>query len=887
MQYLRNKINIRVNTTTLIFVIAAISTLAISLLSPFLGLGGAASIARAEPTVTVDPKLGPLKGGSNADDPAIWIHPTDRFKSLMFLSDKDAGIYVFDFSGNQLQHVDFNTSLNNIDVRYGFKFGNDTIDIVAGNLRDTGKLAVMRINPNYSGSDAVTVLADKNSSGNDIQGNSYGFTLYKRPSDGAIFIFDKPKGSTPIYQYLLSGDGGNITVTKVRDFKDVSMGVAEGMVADDENGFVYFAEESKGVHKYNADPDSANLNRLAFFATGDGISGDREGFAIYKCNDGSGYLVLSSQGNSEFKVYERQGNNTFVKTFAANQSDGTDGLDVNSYAAPGFPHGFAVIHDDPGAQYYVYDWAEIAQSDLTVCVDGGYGGTPTPPPPTSTPPPPTSTPPPPTSTPPPGGGPPPNFTIAFIGDQGITSNAKAVLRMILDEGTDLVIHSGDFDYNDDPDGWDQQINDILGPDFPYFISVGNHDTSKWSGSGGYKHKMMQRIARIPDADCHGDLGVNGHCDFRGFRIILNGAGTMGSKSEQVSYIQQQFANDNHIWRICSWHKNMNKMQVGGKGDDTGWGVYEACKDAGAIVATGHEHSYSRTYLMSSFENQVVVNQSSTLELDEGQSFAHVSGIAGKSIRNQDQNWPWMAAVYTSDQNANHGALFCRFNDNGNPNHASCYFKDIDGVVPDQFELISKLQGGGPTQTFVDVPSSHWAYSYIETLYQNGYVAGCSVQPRMYCPDIAMTRAESSVFVERGVHDASYLPPNPPQPIFADVGDWEWFYDWTAGLWNDGYTAGCSTNPLMYCPLQTHTMAEGAVFYLRMLRGASYEPPPAQGIFTDVPVNEWYARWVEGAYNAGIYPACQTQPDLRACPSDPLTRAMGAYMMVLAKQLPLQ
>jgi hypothetical protein len=265
--------------------------------------------------------------------------------------------------------------------------------------------------------------------------------------------------------------------------------------------------------------------------------------------------------------------------------------------------------------------------------------------------------------------------------------------MIKDEGTDLVLHQGDFDYDDDPDAWDQQINDILGPDFPYFISVGNHDTGEWDG---YQAKFEARLGRIPEAQCSGDLGVKSTCIYKGFAIVLSGVGTMGSGHE--SYIQNQFNGDDHLWRICSWHKNMHKMQVGGKGDDTGWGVYEACREAGAIVATGHEHSYSRTYLMSSFENQVIANQSSHLVLEEGKSFAFVSGIAGKSIRDQENDWPWMAAVYTSDQNANHGALFCTYHDNGNPAHASCYFKDIDGEVPDQFELTSTLAGPAPTPT---------------------------------------------------------------------------------------------------------------------------------------------------------------------------------------------
>jgi hypothetical protein len=148
----------------------------------------------------------------------------------------------------------------------------------------------------------------------------------------------------------------------------------------------------------------------------------------------------------------------------------------------------------------------------------------------------------------------------------------------------------------------------------------------------------------------------------------------------------------------------------------------------------------------------------------------------------------------------------------------------------------------------------------------------------------MTRAESAVFVGRGIHGAGYLPMNPTEQIFADVPLSEWFAKWANGLYEDGYTAGCGTNPSVYCPLGTHTRTEGAVFFLRMLHGAEYVPPAAMGIFTDVDLGFWGAKWIEAAYSAGLIPACETSPALKFCPEGPLDRAMGAYMMVRAKEL---
>jgi hypothetical protein len=190
-----------------------------------------------------------------------------------------------------------------------------------------------------------------------------------------------------------------------------------------------------------------------------------------------------------------------------------------------------------------------------------------------------------------------------------------------------------------------------------------------------------------------------------------------------------------------------------------------------------------------------------------------------------------------------------------------------------------------TPTFSDVPYTHPYYEEIESLYRAGYTAGCGTDPLRYCPEAAMNRAESSVFVERGIHTSTYDPPSPTSQVFADLALDSWAAKWVSGLWQDQYTAGCGTNPLVYCPWQGHTRAEGCVFYLRMMNGATYDPAqPATQTFGDVPLDAWYAKWVKAAYDAGLIPACQATPELRFCPNDPLTRALAAYMMVQAKGL---
>jgi len=310
--------------------------------------------------------------------------------------------------------------------------------------------------------------------------------------------------------------------------------------------------------------------------------------------------------------------------------------------------------------------------------------------------------------------PPPNFTVAFLGDQGLGSDSEAVLQMVKDEGAEAVVHAGDFDYDDDPQAWDDQINDILGPNFPYFAAVGNHDDGDFYGSGGYQEFLEARMNRI-GVSWDGDLGVMSWHRYGGISFVLTAPDVFGDGDGlHDEYIRDQFAGDTAAWRVSCFHKNMNKMQVGGKGDEAGWGVYEESRRAGAIIATGHEHSYSRTHLMSDMDDQVIASTGNTLTLrsddpgtgnDEGRTFAVVSGLAGKGIRDQERDDPWWASIYTSDQNANYGALFGVFNYQGDPYRAHFYFKDIDGVVVDDFFVETALSGfpGSTTTTTMPAP----------------------------------------------------------------------------------------------------------------------------------------------------------------------------------------
>ena len=291
---------------------------------------------------------------------------------------------------------------------------------------------------------------------------------------------------------------------------------------------------------------------------------------------------------------------------------------------------------------------------------------------------------------------PPNFKVAFIGDQGLGLKSQQVLQLIKQEGAQAVIHLGDFDYYNQPQAWETQINQVLGKNFPYFAVIGNHDLPKWPE---YQQLLKDRMARI-GLTWQGELGEQSNIVYQGLQIVMLGVGTIGDFDAHNQYLAQQLQQSKAIWRIAAWHKNQQAMQAGGKIDETGWPVYETARLNGAIIATGHEHSYSRSYLLSNMQQQTIDNKENTLKLSKGKSFVFVSGLGGIEERIQRQSAPHWAKIYAKtclaldpacQPNATSGALFATFNVDKQANKANFYFKNINQEVIDQFTVISELK----------------------------------------------------------------------------------------------------------------------------------------------------------------------------------------------------
>jgi len=301
--------------------------------------------------------------GDAADDPAIWIHPTNPASSVVVGTDKKSGLAVYDLAGSQLQFLAVG-NINNVDLRFGFPLGGGLVDLATGSNRTNDTISAFSIDPS-------TGLLTSVAAGSGVATGLtvYGYCMYVSGTGRFYGFVDSKNGD--VEQHELFDDGtGHVTGSLVRSFAVGSQ--TEGCVADDETGALYIGEENVGIWRYGAEPGDGTVRTL-IDSTGVGghLTADVEGLAIYYEPGGSGYLIASSQGSDTYTVYERSGANPYVGTFAIVDGIGidgasdTDGIDVTSAAlGAAFPAGLLVVQDgaNPGANqnFKFVKWDDIA-----------------------------------------------------------------------------------------------------------------------------------------------------------------------------------------------------------------------------------------------------------------------------------------------------------------------------------------------------------------------------------------------------------------------------------------------------------------------------------------------------------------------------------------------
>ncbi|MER5482049.1 phytase [Streptomyces sp. NPDC002812] len=291
----------------------------------------AAPAQAASFSVTATAETAPVShSGDAADDPAIWVHPTDPAKSVVVGTDKKGALEVYDMTGARIQRISGDYG-NNVDLRGNIVVTAD--DEAAGG---NGAMHIYRIDPVTR---QLKRLKDV-----PTEVTAHGICLYTSPASGKLYAFPNST-SGRVEQWELAVSGDSVTATSVRLWDAGS--AVEGCYADDTTGKLYLGEEDVGVWIYGAEP-TAGTTRTKLDSTGSAghITADTEGITA-----AGNRIYVSSQGSNDFTVYDRT-THAYLGRFAvsngtaADDCEDTDGIDASAAdLGPAFPQGVFICQD--------------------------------------------------------------------------------------------------------------------------------------------------------------------------------------------------------------------------------------------------------------------------------------------------------------------------------------------------------------------------------------------------------------------------------------------------------------------------------------------------------------------------------------------------------------
>lgn len=318
-------------------------------------------------------------GLSDMDDPAVWVHPSDRGRSLVIAAAKRGGLRVFDLQAREVQRVDIAydgtgepaNRFNNVDVQYGFALGGERVDLVVASDRLQDALRIWRVDAADTTSPLEDVTDDAigrtfptrpdpadrvNASvpnPADGENTAYGLALWRdrtqdklyalvaQNNEAVVAMFElvaRPGGKVGMefvarWQFPYEWKGQDLTVENDDDpSKDFSPQF-EGMVVDQQTGVLYAGQEDVGIWRVNLHTrvaDTAPFVQTTAFDAASPIARDVEGLTLYYAANGKGYLLASSQGQAHgepptlatpgrddtFAVFARDAGNGYLGSFA-------------------------------------------------------------------------------------------------------------------------------------------------------------------------------------------------------------------------------------------------------------------------------------------------------------------------------------------------------------------------------------------------------------------------------------------------------------------------------------------------------------------------------------------------------------------------------------------
>jgi 3-phytase len=350
----------------------------------------------------------------DADDPAIWVHPSNPRRSIVIGTLKNGGLDVYGLEGNLLQHVPADVmpsgmvlrkaQYNNVDVIYNLKIDGQMAAVAVVTDRANDMLRFFQINPDEHEQGSVTLteitatglpwIFSSSNAELETAETAYGLaTTETEPDNMAAYAFVSQRAHGTVAKVRIFPDRGKVAYSVLTKFDlpevfplpdgvqwspchddDRNQSQVEGMVVDDFRGALYLAQEQVGLWKTAIENPPSNLllmDKVKEF----GVPFDKKfdpQKGEYACHPrwekspglGSSYLSADLEG---LTIYDSGNGEGYLLA----SSQGSNEFAVYSRADGTYIGNFAVTASDSIDGSEQCDGAAVAGADFGGAFSGG------------------------------------------------------------------------------------------------------------------------------------------------------------------------------------------------------------------------------------------------------------------------------------------------------------------------------------------------------------------------------------------------------------------------------------------------------------------------------------------------------------------------------------
>lgn len=313
--------------------------------------------------------------------------------------------------------------------------------------------------------------------------------------------------------------------------------------------------------------------------------------------------------------------------------------------------------------------------------------------------------------------------VALIGDTAAGKGFTDVLKLVVQEKSDLLMINGDLGYYSSPEAWQKKLLESVDINKLLVIgSLGNHDivftTKKYisifQSFRNQDNGLTQSCSGQENLTEGQDItAVDEVCTFGNVSIVSSAIGQVLTDS----YLEKQMdaklkAIPNDHWKLAGYHYTLASMNAGIKGDEATYKFFDIIRQNGAIGAQAHTHSAMASCpIASEFAKGLAIlchpdfKDIETRFVQPGTGMYLDSSVGGKAVRGRgrcsnpnDTNCSHMVDLLTKNLYTRTdgikktkfngiGAMFIVFNEGGDANKAKVYFKNTSNETIFSFHIL--------------------------------------------------------------------------------------------------------------------------------------------------------------------------------------------------------